>query len=124
MAREHQFLTLEQRAHFLEQGWVKIQKAVLEEIIARLTDNVWMRLGYDPEDKSTWKKEKIHMPRHREIPTKDFMPKAWGAMCELLGGEDRIDHTLFESCGDSLIVNLGNEDWADVSNFECTGDLV
>lgn len=59
MAREHQFLTLEQRAHFLEQGWVKIQKAVLEEIIARLTDNVWMRLGYDPEDKSTWKKEKV-----------------------------------------------------------------
>lgn len=34
---------------------------------------------------------------------------------ELLGGEDRIDPTLFESCGDSLIVNLGAEEWVDVS---------
>ena len=78
------------------------------------------------------------MPRHREVPTREFMPKAWGAMCayrkhvyslisdfrgdtqstdtgELLGGEDRVDPTLFESCGDSLIVNLGAEEWADVS---------
>ena len=64
------------------------------------------------------------------------MPAAWGAMCEcamqsgighkpdsmaavtgeLLGGEDRIDPTLFESCGDSLIVNLGSEEWTDVSD--------
>ena len=29
---------------------------------------------------------------------------------EILGGEDRIDPTLFESCGDSLIVNLGTEE--------------
>ena len=33
----------------------------------------------------------------------------------MLGGEDRIDPTLFESCGDSLIVNLGAEEWVDVS---------
>lgn len=34
---------------------------------------------------------------------------------ELVGGEDRIDRTLFESCGDSLIVNLGSDEWVDVS---------
>ena len=33
----------------------------------------------------------------------------------MLGGEDRIDPTLFESSGDSLIVNLGAEEWVDVS---------
>ena len=38
-----------------------------------------------------------------------------GAVGELLGGEDRIDPTLFESCGDSLIVNLGSEEWTEVS---------
>lgn len=36
---------------------------------------------------------------------------------EILGGEDRIDPTLFESSGDSLIVNLGTEEWADVSSL-------
>lgn len=39
----------------------------------------------------------------------------WGVLGELLGGEDRIDPTLFESSGDSLIVNLGAEEWVDVS---------
>ena len=36
---------------------------------------------------------------------------------ELLGGEERIDRTLFESCGDSLIVNLGSQEWTEVSLF-------
>ncbi|KAI0644403.1 hypothetical protein C8Q79DRAFT_912726 [Trametes meyenii] len=110
---EYKYLTPEQRDHFLQHGWVKIPKAVKEEYLKQFTENVWVRLGYDPDDKSTWTKEKIHMPRHREIPTREFMPKAWGAMAELLGGEDRIDPTIFESCGDSLIVNLGAEQWVD-----------
>jgi len=127
--QEYKYLTPKQRADFVEHGWVRIPKAVPDEIITRFTENVWVRLGYDPADKSTWTKEKIHMPRHREIPTKDFMPKAWGAMCELLGGEDRIDTTLFESCGDSLIVNLGSDEWThrdinprDLGNWHIDGD--
>ncbi|OBZ67079.1 hypothetical protein A0H81_12880 [Grifola frondosa] len=111
--REYKYLKPEQREHFLDHGWVKIPKAVPGDIIKRFTENVWVRLGYDPDDKSTWAKEKIHMPRHREILTKDCMPAAWGE-CELVGGEDRIDPTLFESCGDSLIVNLGSEEWTEV----------
>ena len=47
---------------------------------------------------------------------------------ELLGGEDRIDKTLFESCGDSLIVNLGSEEWVDVCSrnnpYETDHDLL
>ncbi|KAI0824031.1 hypothetical protein BC628DRAFT_471755 [Trametes gibbosa] len=126
---EYKHLSPEQRAHFLEHGWVKIPKAVEEVYRRAFIENVWVRLGYDPEDKTTWTKEKIHMPRHREVPTREFMPKAWGAMCELLGGEDRIDPTLFESCGDSLIVNLGSEEWAnkeiqpkDLGNWHIDGD--
>lgn len=129
MAAEYKFLTAEQRAQFLEKGWVKIPRAVPEENVRRFTENVWVRLGYDPKDKTTWQKEKIHMPRHREIQTKDFMPKAWGAICELLGGEERVDPSLFESCGDSLIVNLGTEEWTnreidpkDLGNWHIDGD--
>lgn len=127
--QEYKFLTPKQRTYFLEHGWIRIPKAVPDDIIRQFTENVWVRLGYDPNNKSTWTKEKIHMPRHREIPTPDFMPKAWGAMCELLGGEDRIDTTLFESCGDSLIVNLGSEEWVDrgiapkdLGNWHIDGD--
>ena len=56
---EYKYLTSEQREHFLEHGWVKIPKAVNEEYRKAFTENVWVRLGYDPEDKSTWTKEKV-----------------------------------------------------------------
>ena len=56
---EYEYLTSEQREHFLEHGWVKIPKAVNEEYRKAFTENVWVRLGYDPEDKSTWTKEKV-----------------------------------------------------------------
>ncbi|KAI0041388.1 hypothetical protein FA95DRAFT_1565428 [Auriscalpium vulgare] len=122
-------LTPFQRAQFLEHGWVRIEGGVPPANIAHFSENVWVRLGYDPDDKSTWQKEKIHMPRHRQIPTAEFMPKAWAAICEIVGGEERIDKTLFESCGDSLIVNLGTEEWEtrdilpkDFGNWHIDGD--
>ena len=57
---EYKYLTPEQREHFLQHGWVKIPKAVKEEYLKAFTENVWVRLGFDPDDKSTWTKEKVH----------------------------------------------------------------
>ncbi|THH08763.1 hypothetical protein EW145_g2487 [Phellinidium pouzarii] len=111
---EYTVLTPDLRQQFLEKGYVKIENAVPLENIKRFSEDVWIRLGYDPQDKSTWEKEKVHMPRHREVIMKVFAPKAWAAICEILGGEDRIDPTLFESFGDSLICNFGSPEWEDV----------
>ena len=58
---EYKYLTPEQRTQFLEQGWVKIPKAVPHELVNKFTENVWVRLGYDPDDKSTWLKEKVSL---------------------------------------------------------------
>ena len=30
-----------------------------EEHLQRFADDVWVRLGYNPEDKTTWEKEKV-----------------------------------------------------------------
>lgn len=57
--QEYRYLTSDQREHFLQHGWVKISKAVKEEYLQAFTENVWIRLGYDPNDKSTWTKEKV-----------------------------------------------------------------
>lgn len=57
--QEYKFLTPEQRTHFLEHGWIRIPKAVPDDIIRQFTENVWVRLGYDPNNKSTWTKEKV-----------------------------------------------------------------
>lgn len=118
------------RQQFVEKGWVKIEDAVPLENIKKFSDDIWIRLGFDPNDKSTWTKEKIHTPRHREMVTKEFAPRGWQAICELVGGADRIDPGLFQSCGDSLIVNLGTKEleWNDdvqprmLGNWHIDGD--
>lgn len=58
---EYKYLSEEQRAHFLKHGWVRIPDAVPKEHIEKFTEHVWVRLGYDPEDKSTWDKEKARV---------------------------------------------------------------
>jgi hypothetical protein len=31
------------------------------------------------------------MPHHNEFLVSDFAPKAWGGICDLLGGSSRVD---------------------------------
>ena len=33
---------------------------------------------------------------------------------EIIGGTDRLDPTIFDKAGDSLIANFGQEEWRDV----------
>jgi len=63
----------------------------------------------DKNDKNTWTKERVHMPHHKTEPVKTFAPKVWDAICDLLGGEDKIEpYTFFWN--DAFIVNLGTEE--------------
>ncbi|MET9021280.1 phytanoyl-CoA dioxygenase family protein [Actinopolymorpha sp. NPDC004070] len=104
MASGYQVLTDEQAQAFLEQGFVVIHDCFTPEAAAEYTDQVWTRLGYDPDDQSTWEQSSIHMPTHRRIDVREFAPKAWQAACDLLGGEDRVAKPY--SWGDGFIVNL------------------
>jgi hypothetical protein len=100
-------LTEEQKAHFLEHGYLKVPQCFTREQATEFTAKMWARLGMDPEDKSTWTAEKHNMPWHYHVPVEEFSPKAWSAMCQLLGGEDRISDEMHRSWGDGFIVNLG-----------------
>ncbi|KAL4801202.1 hypothetical protein BDV18DRAFT_155176 [Aspergillus unguis] len=117
-------LTEEQKAHFLKHGFVRIPNCFTAEKAAQWTADVWIRLGYSPTDKSTWTKERINMPHHRSEPARIFAPKAWAAICELCGGEDRISVSdEFANWRDSLIVNLGTEDYEGEENWPDPRDL-
>ncbi|GFZ45897.1 hypothetical protein JCM24511_03630 [Saitozyma sp. JCM 24511] len=127
IAYEH--LSPEQRAHFLDHGWVKVDGGVPSEHIRAWTENAFVRLGWDEHDKSTWTEEAYHMPRHREVKHSQHMPKAWGVASELVGGKDRWDDDIFSTSGDSLIVNVGSEHTAgqrvhprDTGNWHIDGD--
>jgi hypothetical protein len=74
------------------------------EAATRLTDRAWTRLGYDPDDPTTWEQAVIHMPTHERFDVRVFAPTVWGAVCDLLGGEGRIKQPY--AWGDGFIVNL------------------
>jgi hypothetical protein len=51
---------------------------------------------------------------HTSVRVSDFAPNAWGAICELLGGEHRVAEWS-STWKDSFIVNLGSPEWAGTS---------
>lgn len=105
---EYKYLSPEERAHFLEHGWLKIENAIAPEYLSWV-DNLWVRLGMDPNDKSTWTEEYLKLPRHREVPAAEFAPVAWNKMVEIAGGPDKIG-TRESHHGDQMIINFGRED--------------
>ncbi|KAL4984085.1 hypothetical protein BDW68DRAFT_23763 [Aspergillus falconensis] len=123
-------LTESQKDHFLQHGYVVIPNCFTREKALSWTKDVWIRLGYSATDKSTWTSERINMPHHREEAVRTFAPKAWAAICELCGGEDRISEE-FGNWRDSLIVNLGlreyegmeSQDPRELDNWHVDGDF-
>ena len=74
---EYKHLTLEEREHFVAHGWLRVPGAIKPEYLEEWMKNVWVRLGWDENDKSTWEEEYIKLPRHREVPAAEFCPEAW-----------------------------------------------
>lgn len=99
-------LSDEQISHFLEHGFLRVRECFSREQASEWTSDVWTRLGYSEANKATWAKEMTYLPESREESVKTFAPKAWSAICELLGGEDRIAQDS-ATWNDAFIVNLG-----------------
>ena len=125
---KYQYLTDDDVQHFLARGYITIKNAFTREQAAPYTDLLWTRLGWDADDKSTWDQPRVHMPSQNRLDVPIFAPRAYGAACELLGGEERIKTPM--QWGDSFIVNVGTDDdaqtWeppsADVGGWHKDGD--
>lgn len=125
---EYKFLTPEQVEHFMTYGWVSIPDCFTREFATKWTKDLWTRLGYDQSDPSTWVLEKINMPALNFRDAREIAPKAWGAICELSGGEDRVDE-ISRNWGGNFIVNFGKEKLKgrivgprDLDNWHVDGD--
>lgn len=100
-------LTPEQVNQFMKHGFLRIKKWFSQETAGAFTKDVWTRLGFDPNDPLTWTRERTNMPQHQLVPVADIAPKAWDAVCEICGGEERITEKS-KWWADSFIVNLGS----------------
>jgi len=88
----------------------------------------WLRNGISPTDRSTWPNDKIHMPATKKVRVRDFSPRAFAAICELCGGEERVDGEL--SWGNGFIANYGygrDKEWIapgpEIGGWHVDGDF-
>jgi hypothetical protein len=110
-------------------GFIKVEKAFTREQSAAFTSSFWTRIGADADDKSTWPNGKFNMPGHSVISCKEFAPKAYYAMCELVGGEDKMDDWC-KGWKDGWIPNFGEPgmsendelDYRTLDNWHNDGD--
>ena len=121
--RPLQVLTPDQAQHFIEKGYVRISGCVDRDLAKRWTDEAYTRLGYDPADRSTWTKDIVWMDRNHVAPVRDISPKAWGALCDVAGGEDRIDHRVME-IESQHFTTIDSTEWSDafIVNFRRGAD--
>ena len=59
----------------MENGYLVVKQAFSKEKAAEFTKDMWVRLGLDPSDPSTWDRERIHMPWHKREPVATFAPR-------------------------------------------------
>jgi hypothetical protein len=118
-----QILTPAQRQHFIEKGYVTVKGCLDRGLAKKWTDEAYTRLGYDPVDRSTWTKDIVWMDRHNIAPIKEISPKAWAALCDVAGGEERIDHRVME-IESKHFTTINSTEWSDafVVNFRRGAD--
>ena len=88
-----QILTEAQAQQFVVKGYITLKNCFSRDIAAVWTAQAFERLGYDPDDASTWEEPIVWLDHHNKMPVQELAPDAWNAICDVVGGEDRIDGT-------------------------------
>jgi len=90
VASGNQVLTDAQRRHFLQYGYVVVSDCFSRQAAQLMIDDAYAQLGYDPNDASTWEQELAIFRPSQPTPIREFSPRLWAAIGEVIGGEERI----------------------------------
>lgn len=93
---------------FMTYGYLKVPGCFTRVQCEHLMGDLWQRMGISP-DKSTWTQERFNVPGRHDFSLRSFAPRAWAAICDLLGGEERLEEGS-DYWNDSFIVNLGTKE--------------
>lgn len=99
---------------FINTYMVHLKAAIPRQLCEEWVGDYFARTGINEADKSTFPKEANRFSRRtRSIPVAEASPVTWQVICELLGGEDKIDErTRYFSDNFNLNINRGaDEPW-------------
>src|ERR1700749_3926960 len=117
-ADQFQVLVTAQRRHFIGKGYVTVKGCVDPALARRWTGEAYARLGYDPNDRTTWTKDIVWMDRHNIAKIRDISPRGWAALCDVTGGPERIETKIME-IESKHFTTIDSTEWSDafVVNF-------
>lgn len=91
MHGNYNVLTDEQVEHFMQHGYLVVKGCVDRDLARKWTDRTYDRLGYDKHDPDTWDKDIAWMYPESRMPVRQISDRAWLAICDVVGGEQRIE---------------------------------
>eukprot|EP01043_Picozoa_sp_COSAG02_P045849 COSAG02_NODE_4233_length_5606_cov_115.218230_3_plen_164_part_00 len=105
---ERSTLTDEEVEAFMSRGFVTIKGGLDTALAAKWVDVSWSRLGMDRHDPTSWDRPSsglfLRLEPSLSAPMREAAPRVYGAICDLVGGEERLDICTLT---DTMIMNLG-----------------
>ncbi len=87
----YRVLTDEHVQSFLDNGYLVVKDCLDTNVAESWIAEAYDRLGYARDDPSTWAKDIIWMDHQNHLPVHKVAPKAWDALLDVIGGEDRLE---------------------------------
>ena len=120
----YSILTDEQVQSFLDNGYLVVKDCLDIRIANRWIEEAYQRLGYDPYDPSTWKADIVWMDHQNQLPVRQLAPKAWAAILDVVGGEERLETQTMEVPPTGHFTSINSFIWSDafIVNFHRGAD--
>ena len=92
------------RVHAAADAPPRLQRLTRARSACRFAEQTWRRTGYDKHDPDTWAEKFLRMEPSMSVSLQAEAPRAFGAICDLVGGPERLD---VATLTDTMICNLG-----------------
>ena len=121
---QYQVLTDAQVQSFLDKGYLIVKDCLVRNIADSWIDQAYERLGYDKNDPSTWTKDIVWMDHKNQMPVREVAPKAWAAILDVVGGEDRLETQVMRIPESGHFSTINSSLWSDafIANFHRGAD--
>ena len=121
---QYKVLTDEHVQSFLDNGYLIVHDSLERDMAASWIDQAYQRLGYDKNDPSTWTKDIVWMDHKNQLSVKEVAPKAWAAILDVVGGEDRLETQVMRLPESGHFTTINSFEWSDafVANFHRGSD--
>lgn len=111
MHNSFRVLSEEQVDQFLQHGYLVVKGCLDLDLARRWTDRAYERLGFSKDDPATWDTDFAWMYPENRLPVRQISERAWLAICDVVGGEERIEPAVLGVEGHYSSIN--SFEWSD-----------